>query len=72
MGRVIKDLMTGSVLVIGGIIAAFVLLIVMSVIGFFMHILAMLASALFFVALVLFLVWMAGYFYRKAREKRLR
>jgi hypothetical protein len=72
MGRALRDFMTGSVLVVGGIIAGVTLLILLSLAGFIMHILALLASMLFSVAIILFCIWMVGYVYRKAREKRIK
>jgi hypothetical protein len=72
MGQVLRDFMTGSVLVVGGIIAGVILLILLSLAGVIMHILALLASLLFSVAIIPLAVWMVGYVYRKTRGKRIR
>lgn len=72
MGTLLKDFMAGSALVVAGIIAGLILLVVLSILGFFLHILAILASGLFFLAFLFFAIWMVGYIYRKMREKSTR
>jgi hypothetical protein len=72
MGALLKDFVTGSALVVAGIVVGAILLVILSILGFFLHILVVLASGLFFLAFLLFSIWMVGYVYRKMKEKSAR
>ena len=72
MGTVLKDFMAGSALIVAGVVVGIILLVVLSIVGFFLHILAVLASGLILLAIPLFSIWMVGYLYRKVREKSTR
>jgi hypothetical protein len=68
MAHLIKDLATGTVLIIAGVCAFIVLSIVLFVLGIALHIIGAIASVLFFVALVVLSIWLVGFAYRKMRE----
>ncbi len=68
MGHVLKDFVAGTFLVAAGLLAGIAVLIVFFILGLFFHILAFLASALFFVMLLVLAVWFVGFAYRKAKE----
>ena len=68
MGHVLKDFVTGTFLVAAGLVAGIALLILFFILGLFFHVLAILASALFFVVLLGLAVWFVGFAYRKAKE----
>ncbi|MGD0229935.1 MAG: hypothetical protein ABSC19_06180 [Syntrophorhabdales bacterium] len=67
MAHVLKDVVTGSVLVAAGLLAGCVFLIAFTIIGIFLHILAILASVLFSLALFMFALWLVGFMYRKMK-----
>ena len=68
MGHVLKDFVAGTFLVAAGLLAAVAVLILFFILGLFFHVLAFLASALFFVMLLVLAVWFMGFAYRKAKE----
>ena len=68
MGHVLKDFVAGTFLVAAGLLAGIAVLIVFFILGLFFHIFAFLASALFFVMLLVLAVWFVGFAYRKAKE----
>ena len=72
MGSVLKDFIAGGALIVAGVIVGIILLVLLSILGFFLHIFAILVSGFFFLGLLLFAVWMVGYLYRKMREKSTR
>ena len=68
MGHALKDFVAGTLLVAAGLLAGIAVLIVFFILGLFFHVLAFLASALFFVMLLVLAVWFVGFAYRKAKE----
>jgi hypothetical protein len=68
MAHVIKDLATGTVVIIVGICAFIALSIVLFVLGIALHIIGAIASVVFFVALVFLSIWLVGFAYRKIKE----
>jgi Flp pilus assembly protein TadB len=68
MGHVLKDFVTGTFLVTAGLVAGIAVLIIFFILGLFFHVLAIFASALFFVMLLGLAVWFVGFAYRKAKE----
>ncbi len=70
MAHVLKDVVTGTFLVAAGLVAGVAVLILFFILGLFFHILAILASVLFFVVLLGLAVWFVGFAYRKAKETK--
>ncbi len=70
MGQTFNDIVTGSVLVVAGLVAGVVLFAALTVLGILLHIIGILVSGLFFVLLILFCVWFVGFIFRKARERK--
>jgi uncharacterized membrane protein YbhN (UPF0104 family) len=68
MAHVLKDFITGGVLVVASLLAGLAVLIVFFILGIFLHIFAALASAFFFLALIVAAVWFVGYAYRRMKE----
>ncbi len=68
MGHVMKDFVAGTFLVAAGLMAGAAVLIVFFILGLLFHVLAFVASGLFFLVLVASAVWFVGFAYRKAKE----
>ncbi len=70
MGHVLKDFITGSALVISGVFLSIIALLALFILGLIFHVIGILASALFFLLLVFFSIWVVGFTYRKIKELR--
>ena len=70
MAHIVRDFFTGSLIIIIGTLATFVFFIAFLILGIFFKIFIVLASMSFFVFLVFFSIWLAGFLYRKLKERK--
>ncbi len=67
MAHVIKDLATGTAVIIIGICAFILLSIALFVLGIALHIIGAIASVVFLAALVFLSIWLVGFGYRRIK-----
>ncbi len=70
MKHVFRDLLTGSTIVLLGMLLSLVASVVLLFLWVFFHIVGAVAWLFFFVFLIFVGVWCIGFLYRKAREKK--
>jgi len=67
MSHLIKDFLTGSAILISGIIISFAAFIVLFILWIFLHILGAFVWVFLIVFLFLAAIWLIGYIYRMIR-----
>jgi|GEM_PF-477291 len=70
MPHIVKDILTGSAILISGIIISFAVFIILLFLWIFLHILGAFVWIFFIVFLFLAGIWTIGYTYRKIKEKK--
>jgi hypothetical protein len=70
MGQVLKDFLAGSALIVAGTVVGFLALVVIFILWLFLHVIGIVASALFFVLFFVFSIWLVGFIYRKLKEMK--
>ncbi len=68
MAHVLRDFLTGSTIIVVGMLLSLAASLVLLFLWIFLHLVGALAWVFFFVFLVFFSVWLIGYVYRKFRE----
>ncbi len=70
MPHIVKDILTGSVILISGVIISFAVFIILLFLWIFLHILGAFVWIFFIVFLFLAGIWAIGYTYRTIKEKK--
>jgi len=70
MSHILKDFLTGSAILIAGIVISFAAFIILLFLWIFLHILGAFVWIFLIVFLFLAGIWLIGYAYRKIKEKK--
>ncbi len=70
MTRILNDFMVGVTLIAAGIIILILGVIALFVLKLLLALIGVILSALFFVVFILICIWLTGFLYRKIKEAR--